>query len=136
MSVNRGGTMKRMIGVVLLVMCCSGCAMLAKAQYPTVLVSNEQQWTIEKGQEFTAIQKPKFDKPTKFIADEDLAVLYKGNLLALEQEANSKAIKAARAARTQGAAWGAIGSLLTAAAGFAAKKGIGKMFDKKEKKVV
>jgi hypothetical protein len=126
--------MKKLIPIMLLVVFCSGCAMIAKSSLPTILVSNEQQWTIEKGQEFTAIQKPKFKTPTKFIADEDLAVLYKGNLLELEQEANRRAINAARAGKKTGALLGGLGTILTAIAGILAKKGIGNMFQGKKKK--
>lgn len=104
--------MKRLFIFILLVSLLSGCAMMAKSKLPTVLTSREQQWTIPAGTEFTAIQKPKHSTLTKFAADEDLMVLHKGTYLELEQEANSRAIKQARAAKTQGALWGSLGSIL------------------------
>jgi len=105
--------MKRILPLILLVLFCSGCATIAKSQLPTILTSKEQQWTIPKGTPFKAIQKPTYPTLTEFIVtDDDLAVIYKGNLLELEQEANRRAIKAARDARTKGAVMGSIGSLL------------------------
>lgn len=95
----------------------SGCATI-QSSLPTVLTSKEQQWTIPKGTPFKAIQKPAFPSPTEFVvADDDLAVIYKGNLLALEEEANQRVVKATRSAATKGAAMGIGGSLLSAIAG-------------------
>jgi hypothetical protein len=124
--------MKKLVAIVLLAFTCSGCAMLAKASLPTILVSSEQQWTIPAGTPFKAIQLPVTKELKEFIVtDADLAVLYKGNLLELEEEANSRAIKAARTAKTTGIAWGAIGTLITALGAFLAKMGINSWFQKK-----
>lgn len=114
--------MKRICLIICAVFLCSGCAMLAKMQLPTVLVSNELQWTIPKGTEFVAMQKPKYPKLTKFTADEDLAIVYKGNLLELEQEADARVIKAARAAKVKGVVFGGLGSILAIVAGFVTSK--------------
>ena len=77
-----------------------------------------------------AIQKPKYAELTEFAADEDLAVIYKGSLLELEQEANSRAIKSARAAKTKGAVFGSLGSILAIISGLLGKG----LLDKLKKK--
>jgi len=98
-----------------------GCSTF-KQKLPTILTSKEQQWTIPMGVAFKAIQKPAYPNLTEFIVtDGDLAIIYKGNLLELEQEANRRAVKAARAGKQQGAIWGAITSLLTLLGGIFAK---------------
>jgi hypothetical protein len=108
--------------VILLGVFCSGC-FGAKGSLPTVLTQKEMMWTIPAGQKFTAIQKPAYPKPTEFVvADDDLAVLYKGNLLEVEKEANRRAVKQARTAKTQGAVLGIIGSILALIAGAVVKK--------------
>ena len=97
----------------------SGCASLGLNQ--GILISREQQWTIPKGVEFKAIQKPTYTELTGFIADEDLAIVYKGTLIELEEEANRRAIKAGRTAKTKGALFGSLGSLLAIVAGLVTK---------------
>lgn len=91
----------------------SGCS-TAKKELPTILTSKDVMWTIPKGVAFKAIQKPAYKELTEFVVpDDDLKVIYAGSLLELEQEANKKAIKGARTAKTQGMTLGIIGSLLT-----------------------
>lgn len=103
-----------------------GCTML-QPKLPTILTSKEQQWTIPAGVEFQAIQKPAYPKLTKFIVtDGDLAVVYKGSLLELEQEANRRVVKASRAARQQGAMLGVIGSIVTFLGGLFTKNKVTK----------
>ena len=119
----------RILAISILVLLLSGCASL-QSKLPTVLTSKEVQWTIPAGVEFQAIQKPAYPKLSKFIvADGDLAVIYKGTLLELEQEANFRAIKAARSGKKQGAIWGSIGSLISLLGALFAKN---KLFKKKE----
>lgn len=115
--------MKRLIlmVVVLLIAGCGKSVQAIKNDLPSVITSRDQQWTIPKGIAFKAIQKPAYKELTEFIAEADLAVLYKGNLLDLEKEANRKAIKMARGARMNGALIGIIGSLVSIIGGAFAK---------------
>ena len=126
--------MKRLCVIILLGIMCSGCAMLAKQSLPTVLTSKEQLWIIPAGTPFKAVQTPKEPAKEFVVADADLVVLYQGNLQELEQEANRKAVKAARKAKTTGAVWGSIGSLLAIIAGMFGKKKIGDLLPSKKKK--
>uniref|UniRef100_A0A6H1ZAA7 Uncharacterized protein n=1 Tax=viral metagenome TaxID=1070528 RepID=A0A6H1ZAA7_9ZZZZ len=83
-----------------------------------------------KGVEFQALQLPAYKELTKFIADEDLAVLYKGSLLELEEEANRRVFKTARAKKKEGTLLGIIGSISALLAGLAGKKIIKKKVKK------
>src|SRR3990167_498692 len=100
-----------------------------KDKLPTVLTSENLQWTIPAGTLFKAIQKPTYPTLTEFSVPNDLVVLHKGNLIELEKEANRKAIKGARRARMNGMMWGIMGTFMTALAGAAGKK----VFDWKRK---
>lgn len=104
----------RILSSLLLILTLGGCAFFApKPNLPSILTSAQQQWTIPRGIAFKAIQKPAYPNLTEFIVtDGDLAVVYKGNLAELEQQADNRVIKAARGARTQGAIWGSISSVL------------------------
>ena len=104
----------------------SGCVSLEPRS--GILTSKEQMWTIPAGTKFTAIQAPKYSTPKEFAADEDLAVLYKGKLLELEVEADSRAFKAADQARTRGLWLGILGSLLALIAGLVIKAIFSKVF--------
>ena len=119
--------MKKIWLVILLAMLCSGCATV-KSALPTVLTSKDLMWTIPAGTPFKAIQKSAYPKLTEFVVTDDLKIVYAGNLLELEQEANAKAIKGARTAKTQGALMGIGGSLLTLLSGLFAKN----IFKKKD----
>ncbi len=55
-----------------------------------VLTSSDLQQTIRKGWKYTAIMLPDIKEPTEFTAGSDLAVISKGNLLELQEEANKK----------------------------------------------
>jgi len=114
-----------------MVLLLSGCATL-QSKLPTVLVTSELQWTIPAGVTFKAIQKPAYPKLTEFtVADQELVIISKGNLLELEQEANNRAIKAARGAKKEGVIWGSIGSLLAFLSALVAKF---KLLKRKESK--
>lgn len=119
--------------VISLLLFLGGCSYFTpKPNLPTVLTSREQMWTIPKGVAFKAIQKPAYPTLTEFmVPDDDLKVIYAGNLLELEQEANNRAVKAAKGAKVQGALLGSIGSFLTLLAGLFAKNNL---FKKKEEK--
>lgn len=97
----------------------TGCSILQpRPNLPTVLTSKDTQWTIPKGVEFQAIQKPAYPTLTKFvIPDDDLMVLYKGSYHDLETEADKRVAKTARTARAQGAMMGVGGSLLSGLVG-------------------
>ena len=99
----------------------AGCA-TTKSTLPTVLTSKDVMWTIPAGTAFKAIQKPTYPKLHEFIVTDDLSVIYKGNLLELEQEANTKVVKATASAKTTGAFMGIGGSLVTLLLGWATKK--------------
>jgi hypothetical protein len=128
--------MKRLSLIVFLMLMCSGCVFGgAQKRLPTVLAQKEMMWTIPAGTEFKAIQKPAYPKLTEFVvADDDLKVVYAGNLLELEQEANRRVIKSARSARTMGAVLGILGSVLAIIAGLVGKKAFSKKDKKKKKK--
>ena len=93
----------------------SGCLISAKKS--TILVSREQQWTIPKGVDFNAIQKPNHPELTAFKADEDLMVLYKGKYLEEEKKWNDKAFKLADSTKKKATIFGVIGSALAFLAG-------------------
>ena len=94
----------------------SGCAVLGT--HTQILTSDEELFSIVEGSKLTVVRN---NKPTEIIAPAQLITLYKGNLLKQEKEANSKAVKGARAAKKQGAWLGAIGSLLAIVAGLFGK---------------
>lgn len=51
------------------------------------MISRDTVWTIPQGQEFTANLD---GKQGKYVADEDLIIMYKGKLLELQEEANER----------------------------------------------
>ena len=106
----------------------SGCAISGKRS--GILSSREQQWTIPAGTTFKGMQRPIIKDPVDVIAEEDMAVLYKGKLLELEKAADARAFKAADTAKTQGMVLGIVGALLAA---FAAAMGKG-LWDRISKK--
>ena len=70
--------------------------MLNLGKESRILISREQQWTIPKGTEFYATQKPKHKNLTLFVAEDDLKVIYAGELMRLEMEATETAFVVAR----------------------------------------
>ena len=92
----------------------SGCTTLGKKQ--PILISSERQWIIPQGNEFSAITKPK-DPVKKVIADDDLVVMYKGELVKLEKEADARVFTSADASKTKGLIFGGLASLLMLFAG-------------------
>jgi len=70
---------------LLLTMICGGCA--RKLQ---ILTSDQRTLIIPKGQKFKALWDGELKNT---VAEEDLAVMYKGYLLKLQQEANEEAWK-------------------------------------------
>lgn len=122
--------MKNIIFLCLLISGCGITQQQVRDNLPTVLTSENLQWTIPAGVTFKAIQKPAYPQLTEFAIPADLVVMHKGNLLSLEKEANKRAIKGARKARMNGMMWGVLGTFMTALAGAAGKK----VFDWKKEK--
>ena len=94
-----------------------------------VLTNKDKSWIILKGSEFTAIQAPEYKIPTKFLAEDDLLVLYKGKYLEQEKAWSSKAWKLADESKVRGLFLGIFGSIISAAAAMLVKN----MLSKKEK---
>ena len=95
-----------------------GCARFGKNSL--ILTTKDRLWIIPQGTSFKAVINDKTPL-TEYIADDDLVVMYKGNLLELEKEANKRVIGATRSAKKQGALLGIIGSVLSIAAGLIGK---------------
>lgn len=94
-----------------------GCA--SKKKLPAVLTSKDLMWTIPKGTTFKAIQKPQYKELTEFVVpDDDLAVIYKGSLLELEESANRRVASTARSSAIKGGIIGLLGSLFSIIAVF------------------
>lgn len=90
--------MPAMIGLLLVSV--SGCALLGHRS--VVLTSKDETWTIPKGATFNAVQTPDIKEITEFIAPDDLVVMYKGNLLELQEEANERVFKEVNNAKKKG----------------------------------
>ena len=105
--------------LLLLVLFVSGCANYG--QKSVILTSREEVFIIPAGANFVAIQPPNITIPQEFIAPETLVVLYKGQLLELEEAANKRVLKAPRQNKMKALIGGGIVSLLGIGAGLIKK---------------
>jgi len=102
-----------------LILFVSGCGSFGLGS--AVLTTKEISYIIPKGTEFTAIRLPEIKTPTKFLADDDMLVMYKGSYAEQEQLWNESAFKKAKTEKNKGLWIGILGSLMAAIAAFAVK---------------
>ena len=102
--------------MILLLTCASGCSSYGKGSL--ILRRDEKLFSIVPGSKIQTVNDG------EILAPEDLIAMYKGNLLRLEEEANSRVIKTARTGKRNNAIWGFIASLFSIIATIMAKRKI------------